>query len=105
MTEIDRERGQQRLHIDPVPIPLADPLDREPMAQRLQAWTTPARAGLNAQPPAQRDKPVPKRFMAEHVPLLGDKHHISQRVVAQRGPHAYVRAELRGGRKMQGDQA
>jgi len=48
MTEIDRERGQQRLHIDPVPIPLADPLDREPMAQRLQAWTTPSPPGLGS---------------------------------------------------------
>ena len=100
MTEIDRERGQQRLHLDPVPIPLADPLDREPMAQRLQAWTTSSRAGFEAQPLAQRAEPGPQRFMAEPVSLLGDKHHLGQRIVAQMGSQAQIRAELRGGRRM-----
>ena len=68
MPEIDRERGQQRLHIDTVLIPLTDPLDREPMAQRLQAWTTPSRAGLDAQPPAQRDKPGPSALWLSMCP-------------------------------------
>ncbi len=104
MPQINGEMGQPRLHIAAVPIPLAEPLNREPMVERMQAGTPPAIHGLDAQPLAQRTKPAPKRLRAESLPLLGDKQHLRQHVIAPRGPLRHVLTELIGRRNMEGNE-
>ena len=95
MAQIDREVGQQGLHVGPLVIPATDTLKRQGVPSGRRAGAASPLGGPEAKLPTQRCTPVSHGVLGQRGPWLRAKDHVGEGVVAEGNPQGEVPAELR----------
>ena len=85
MPEVDREVGEQRLHVQTLLIPALHPGHREGMAQRGQARGAPAMGWRDGHAPAQPCEPIMEGTMLHGLSPFGHEKCVLQSIVVQVG--------------------